>query len=240
MRALVFAIVASGLVLLQAPAFAGQVFFTNLIEPGDQYGPDPLGVGHTPSYLPGETGQLFGATGFTSNADFRLTSFNIAIGYVDTFATAPGPDQALVSLESDSGGLPGNTIESWTLTNLPIDCFPCPLTTVTPVSEPILKGGTPYWIVVTGGLETFDVWTFTSFAKPFQPLAAHTITNGVDSGWQLVSPPNTRQGALEVFGDPVPEPRTGELMMIVSPPFLIWCGFRSKKPRYKPRGGSPA
>jgi hypothetical protein len=48
-------------VLWQAPAFAGQVFFSNLIQPGNQYGPDPLGIGHTPSFPPGDTGEIFGA-----------------------------------------------------------------------------------------------------------------------------------------------------------------------------------
>jgi hypothetical protein len=26
------------------------------VEPGDRYGPDSLGIGHTPNYLPGDTG----------------------------------------------------------------------------------------------------------------------------------------------------------------------------------------
>jgi hypothetical protein len=71
-----FAVAATAAVLLQTPSFAGQVFFSNLVEPGDLYGPDSLGIGHTPAYLPGDTGQSFGATGFTPSASFKLTSFD--------------------------------------------------------------------------------------------------------------------------------------------------------------------
>ena len=112
-----FAVVASAAVFLQTPSFAGQVFFSNLVEPGDRYGPDSLGIGHTPNYLPGDTGQSFGATGFTPSATFKLTSFDIALGYIDTFPNPPGPNQAVVFLGSDAGGLPGTTIESWDLSN---------------------------------------------------------------------------------------------------------------------------
>ena len=218
-----FAVVASAAVFLQTPSFAGQVFFTNLVEPGDQYGPDSVGIGHTPAYLPGDTGQSFSATGFTPSATFKLTSFDIALGYVDTFPNPPGPNQAEVFLDSDAGGLPGSTIESWDLSNLPTDnCGPCPLTTVTSVGNPTLIAGNQYWIVATGGLQTFDNWSLTLMGSSFSPLASRSIKNGVDSGWVLISPPNTRQGALEVFGDAVPEPRTLSLMTFVLLAVFRW------------------
>jgi hypothetical protein len=34
------------------------VFFSNLVQPGNQYGPDGLGIGHTPAYLVGDTGEV--------------------------------------------------------------------------------------------------------------------------------------------------------------------------------------
>ena len=52
---------------------------------------------------------------FTPSATFKLTSFDIALGYLDTFPNPPGPNQAVVFLDSDAGGLPGTTIESWDL-----------------------------------------------------------------------------------------------------------------------------
>jgi hypothetical protein len=93
-------------------------------------------------------------------------------------------------LDSDTGGLPGSTIESWNLTNLPTDnCGPCPLTTVISVGNPTLIAGNQYWIVATGGLQTFDNWSFTLVGSSFSPLATRSIKSGVDSGWVLSSPP---------------------------------------------------
>jgi hypothetical protein len=64
-------------VLLGTPSFADRIVYSNFIEPGNQYGPDGLGIGHTPFYGPGETGEFFGATGFTPGATFQLVSIEI-------------------------------------------------------------------------------------------------------------------------------------------------------------------
>ena len=208
----------SAAILWQAPSFAGQIFFSDLVQPGNQYGPDSLGIGHTPAYMPGDTGESFGATGFTPSASFRLTSFDIALGYPALFAPN-GPNQADVFLMSASGGLPGSTIESWHLTNLPTTCAPCPLSTITSASNPVLTAGNQYWVVASGGPQTFDDWTFTLLGNSFSPLATRNILNGVDSGWGLNS--SGRQGALAVSGDPVPEPTSLALTFVVLPVIFL-------------------
>jgi hypothetical protein len=209
---------ATAAILWQAPSFAGQIFFSNLVQPGNQYGPDALGIGHTPAYSPGDTGEVFGATGFTPSTAFRLTSFDIALGYAAAF-TPNGPNQADVFLMSASGGLPGSTIESWHLTNLPANCGPCPLSTITSTSNPVLAAGNQYWVVASGGLQTFDDWTFTLIGNSFSPLATRNILNGVDSGWLLNS--SGRQGALAVSGDAVPEPTSLALTIFVLPVIFL-------------------
>jgi hypothetical protein len=117
-----------------------------------------------------------------------------------------GPNEVDVSLVSDAGGLPGSTIESWQLTDLPSTTFPSSLVTISSVLDPILLPGTQYWVVATAGPDTYDVWTFTLAGSSFSPLAVDDTLNGVDSGWELNS--SGRQGALAISGDAVPEPST--------------------------------
>jgi len=190
--------------------FADQIFFTNLVQPDNQYGPDGLGIGHTPSYSPGDAGDVFGATGFTPSEEFQLTSIQLALGYVAGFPSN-GPNEATVSLVSDSGGLPGSTIESWQLTDLPTT-FPAPLTTISSVLNPILLPGNQYWIIATAGPDTFDTWTFTLAGSIFSPLAVDETLNGVDSGWELNG--SGRQGVLVISGDAVPEPASLALTVL--------------------------
>ncbi|HEY1342978.1 MAG TPA: PEP-CTERM sorting domain-containing protein [Bryobacteraceae bacterium] len=204
----------------QTPAFGGQVFFSNLVQPGDQYGPDGLGIGHTPFYQPGATGEATGATGFVASNTFRLTFIDIALVYAEAFPSN-GPNQADVFLMNDAGGLPGSTIESWHVTNLPVNCGPCSLTSIASSSNPILAGGSAYWVAATGGPETFDLWTFSLLGSNFAPLAVRNTLNGADSGWSLSSPPNTRQGALQIVGEAIPEPGTWALTVLALPGLIF-------------------
>jgi hypothetical protein len=210
---------------LVGQAFADQIFFSNLVQPGNQYGPDGLGIGHTPSYSPGDTGDVFGATGFTPSQEFQLTSIQIALGYVAGFPSN-GPNEADVSLVSDTGGLPGSTIESWQLTDLPATTFPSPLITVSSVLNPILLPGNQYWVIATAGPDTFDTWTFTLAGSSFSPLAVNDTLNGVASGWVLNG--SGRQGALAVSGDAVPEPST---LATVTLAFVLLTAYKARSRR---------
>ena len=82
-----------------------------------------------------------------------------------------------VSIAASSGGLPGPVLESFHLSNaLPlaeeVGAF-VPLTAITSSTRPLLRAGTPYWVVasITGSLEA--IWLdndtnasgFTAFRK---------------------------------------------------------------------------
>ena len=202
--------------LVAVPSFGGQVFFSNLVEPGGQYGPDGMGIGHTPSFLPGETGEVISATKFTPPFAFRLSSIEAPLGYVFGFVPN-GPNQVDVFLMTDAAGLPGSIIESWHLLDLPGNGLSIPLTTIASSLNPVLIAGQQYWVAGSGGPGTFGTWSLTLFQGVSSgPDASRVIRNGVDSGW--VGVPNARTGALVVTGDPVPEPSTLflELLGLVS------------------------
>jgi len=208
-------------------ALASEVFYDNLIQPGDQYSPAGIGIGHTPAYAPGDGSQTVAATGFASANSFRLISFEMPIEYAAGFSPN-GPNQIDIFLANDSAGLPGSTIESWHLTNIP-GTAPVPLTTISSILNPVLLSGTPYWIYATGGPDTFNTWLFTNKVSPF---ATRTISSGVDSGWLLDTVNNVQPG-LVVSGDAVPEPASFIPMLIGFLLLLRRVGLQAC-PRIKP------
>ena len=138
---------------------AGTIMFSNLVGPANQYGPDGVGIGHTPAFPPISPSFLTYATPFTSQSNFRLTMIEVPIGVVT------GPNQVLAALASDAGGQPGALIETFLLTNLPTTTGPngYPLVQVASVLNPILLGGQKYWFSATGGGITFAVWSLNLF-----------------------------------------------------------------------------
>jgi hypothetical protein len=112
-----------------------------------------------------------------------------------------GADGVLVSLETDSGGLPSGTIlASWSFGTLPAytgsDC--CPLQTETFSSGPLLAAGTTYWLVAApgGGTLTFAGWMASSTGGP-DPL------DFASGSWHTTTGPAV---AFDVLGSQVPEP----------------------------------
>jgi len=190
----------SGAVLLlvlagfAAPVRAGTMF-SNLVQPGDQFGPDSVGVGQIP--VPGVF--VYDATNFTPAFDGRLTGIEVPVGLVS------GPGDIDVALLADSGNLPGAILETFPLTGLPSPS-PTALIFIPSISHPVLSSGTQYWVSVTGGTPvTFAFWGLTVFnGDPTAGGASRAIQNGVDLGWTRGA--GTRVGALLVSGDPVPEP----------------------------------
>jgi hypothetical protein len=122
------------------PAYAGTIIFSNLVQPGDQYGPDPSGIGHTPAFPPGVSGFVYGATRFIPSATARLTEIAVPLAYGGI-----GPNQAEVFLMSDTAGLPGTIIESFAIQNLPFGDS-AGLTMIQSVSRPLLNSGQQYWV----------------------------------------------------------------------------------------------
>lgn len=191
-----------GLLVIAAfglPGLAGTVVFSNLVEPGGLYGPDGVGIGHTPALPPISPQFVSYATPFTVQVDSRLSMIEVPIGLIS------GPNQAGAALLSDAGGQPGAPIEVFLLTNLPTSSGPngFPLVQVPSTLNPVLARGQKYWFSATGGGITFAMWSLTLFQG-----------DPTDGGATRIEPPpgawivgtGTRTGALRVTGDPIPEP----------------------------------
>jgi hypothetical protein len=190
--------------------------FSNLVQPGDLYGPDAIGFAHTPAFTEA-TGVVWDATKFTPSDNYRLTNIEIPLGVVS------GPNQVNVYLMSDTGGVPAQIIEAYTLSNLP-PAGPNGLfllATIASTLNPTLVSGTQYWIAATGIAPTFGLWTLTLFqGDPTAGGAFRIVDNEFDQGWIVGS--GARTGALVVLGDPVPEPAAAVLLAAGLALIMAW------------------
>jgi hypothetical protein len=193
---------ASAVILLASytPA-AADVVFSNF-GPGNSYDLDSGWVVAGPtSNAPDGPGEW--AFAFTPSSDFTLTQIDVAISN-DT-----APISVTLSLDNASGGLPGGTIESWTVTSLPV--FPPTsniVQTVTPISSVSLVSGTEYWLAASAAGDTIDAWN-VALSGPNAPAALNT-----GSGWALQPPLNEPFGAFAVEGSAVPELTTWAMMVL--------------------------
>uniref|UniRef100_Q02CN9 PEP-CTERM protein-sorting domain-containing protein n=1 Tax=Solibacter usitatus (strain Ellin6076) TaxID=234267 RepID=Q02CN9_SOLUE len=186
------------------------IIFSNLIEPGDQYGPDGVGIGHTPAFsTPGD--YLSYGVRFVPSLTAQLTMIQAP------FAVVSGPNQVQAFLMGDAGGVPGNVIESFALMNLPP---PGQLLTINSLLDPLVLAGQPYWFVATGGGVTFALWTLNLFqGDPNDGGATQFNLGGVPQPWSTGS--GTRTGALQVSGDVAPEPATVAIFACAALVFFI-------------------
>ncbi len=205
-------------------ANASTILFSNLVQPGNQYGPDPVGIGHTPAF-PSAGDYLVYAVPFTPSTTAVLTSFQAPLG------VSSGANQLQAFLFSDSAGAPGSVIESFTLSGLPNLGFPFPLFSIASVVKPVVVSGQRYWFGATGGSQTFGLWSLNLFqGNASDGGASRIVSNGVPQSWTVG--PGSRTGALQVFGDVlVPEP---SYMALIACILLVFTRTRiiHPKPRY--------
>jgi hypothetical protein len=190
------------LVLLAALPSKSDIIFSNLVEPGDQYGPDPVGIGHTPAFTNPADFLVYGVH-FIPSTTAQLKTIEAPLGVFS------GTDQLQAFLMSDAGGVPGNVIESFLLSGLPTSGSPFPLLTITSSLDPLLLAGQQYWFVATGGSATFGAWTLNLFQGDPEDGGASAI-DSLLGPWTVGS--GKRTGALEVLGNPVPEPSSTALL----------------------------
>jgi hypothetical protein len=151
------------------------------------------------------------AIAFTPSETAALTDIGVALSYIS------GQNSATIQLLSDSGGLPGSLMESWTVTNLPAFQMGAtvPATFVTSNSDPILDAGQQYWVAVIAGTPG-DKSNAIGWKVP-QPLALTPFATSQDGGpFTIVPNPGAGgDGGFRVDGTalaPVPEPSS--LMLI--------------------------
>jgi hypothetical protein len=135
---------------------------------------------------------------FTPGFDCVFSDVLLALGNVT------GTNQAEVTLAADNAGVPGATIESFSLTGL--GAFGDPdLVQANSVLNPELLAGVQYWIVVSpSNSDTWDAWNWNSTG----------VVGGwgdTGSGWSGDTESTT--AAFEVDGaSAVPEPATMTLL----------------------------
>jgi hypothetical protein len=172
---------------------AGTVIYSNL-GPGGAFDPfNPWCVTGTGGGCGPSTLRMVAAP-FTPNASYQLMQVDMAL------QRYTGTNQVLVSIQSDSGGLPsGISLASWSFSNLPAytgaNC--CQLQSGLFQSGPLLAAGATYWLVVApGAADTGAGWMHSSTGGP-NPLDFY---EGV---WHSTTGPSV---AFDAIGAEVPEP----------------------------------
>lgn len=146
----------------------------------------PLGVywcceGYTISGTGSLVGTQFAdAMPFTPSVNATVTHIGVGVGYV------AGTNEVVVSLNADSGGLPGNSLGSFNASNLGTfgDCCQVEVSSITGVP---VTAGTQYWIVVqttSASSDTWAAWNDNDTNQTLQPFAFNdagtwTATEGV-------------------------------------------------------------
>jgi len=132
------------------------------------------------------------ANPFSTTDTATLTSIDVVM---DTRGGAP----ITLALASDSNGLPGSVLESWSLT---LSGNTNALYSVTSLLNPVLTAGTTYWLEALPGANDNSGWGVTSFG--------HTIAVSHSAGiWTATT--NEWESAFDVNGtaaSATPEPST--------------------------------
>jgi hypothetical protein len=166
-------------------------------------------------------GQNEVAGAFTPAANFDLTQIDVAF---DGSFTPPGTNGFNLSLNGDSGGVPGVTIEAWTgltgATNLMGGNTYSVVESVFPAggTSVLLLTGQQYWIVASPA----DSNTFIGWVRNSGTGGIYATNSG--DGWHVNSTISSAL-AFDVQGSPVPEPRTLSLLVVG----LLGMGYAAKR-----------
>jgi hypothetical protein len=189
------------LLFVAAPvARADLTVFSNL-GPGDSYN-TALGnfIGNG---LDGSGSNYAQAATFSPSQTVNFSSLEIALSN----STGTNTDALIVSLNSDSGGVPGSTLFSFTVAAGTLGALGInnPLVSFTTSSGPVITAGTNYWITVSdpNGPADSNVWNWNSTGDS----SATGISQDGGSTW--FAPSGLTPGAYAVDGVPqavVPEP----------------------------------
>jgi len=190
-----------GLVCLAALAFAappghaqvfGGTFYTSFgANPGGTFPPAAYSVHYW--CITGATNTGCGPAGlreiagqFTPTQTGAFESISLALA-----AGGSGSNGAIIALAQDSGGVPGNVLESWTVAGLPAAGQP-PLTIVNDSLNLSLTAGQAYWVVV----EPMSVNSYVFWYTNVSGFNGAMQNNG--SGWTTLTGIVATQPAFSV------------------------------------------
>lgn len=168
---------------------------------------------------------LFGdipAHAFTPSQTVTFSSAQLAMLLVAE------PNHFQVLLMTSSGGLPGNIIETITVT-MPTSAG---IVTATSALHPVLTSGTQYWLAVFAPEpNTFGIWNLAlnDFLTP-QALGFTSPT-----GPWVVS--NLNRSAFQINGEPVPEPST--MLLLGTGLATLGTAVRKRRQHKKKTTGRP-
>lgn len=129
------------------------------------------------------------ATPFTPTKKATLKQIDVGIGWVE------GTNQITISLDADASGIPGKTIHSWSVKNMPT--FGSSYTTLDTVKsrKGIKVGKKQYWVAATTSSADADLWGAWNFTYNF---ATGTFAYQINGGGWLTE--NSDLGAMDVLG----------------------------------------
>lgn len=167
------------------------------------------GVSYVLSGPSSPVGMYTMAMPFIPSASYTLDSATVAIG-IDQ-----GTNSFDLAVYDDSGGRPGSTVlESWSGIVMGPDHSATTTETVLSASNPLLTGGSPYWLVASASADTWAGWMYNSTGD----LGGYAFSTTGPAGPWNVSPPLSEEGAYSVMGTPagatVPEPATFALFAL--------------------------
>ena len=134
-----------------------------------------------------------------------VSQIDVGVGYVE------GTNLFKVSLYTDSAGLPGTVLDSWSNLASP-QAFGgcCGLITITGISGLSLSTGTNYWLTVAPedvGSTLWGAWNFSNSALSNQAVSSDGGATWGSSGF-------TNQGAFDVLSGAPSTPEPSSLLLL--------------------------
>jgi hypothetical protein len=201
------------LAMTTAGASASSIVYSDLPAASPYYATGGYSVDGPTSWSAPTQGYYSIAMAFTPTGSYLLSQIDLALT-----DDGQGTNSYVITLNSDSGGLPGTVLMTWDLSGLPLLC--CTLQIETPTAPLPLDDGIQYWIVAApGSSDTSGSWQDNNVGA-IGPVAQ--TRNG--GGWMWGS--DGIAGAFDVLGSPVPEPTSGSLL---AGALSILIGLRSAR-----------
>jgi hypothetical protein len=119
---------------------------------------------------------------FTPAKSGKVKSIELGLSYFE------GTNSLSVALAKDKGGLPGKTMKSFTVMDIPPGGSCCDIESVGPGTK--VKAGVQYWVVVTASADTWGGWnedtTNMSGNFAFDPGTGWTLTSGTLGAFRVL------------------------------------------------------